>query len=86
MASPARCARALERVGFAEIRLTGGHGWYRGQARDELARPEGPERAAFEAQLGPDELARHIRTWRAMIVVVDAGEHCPDQLRARKQR
>ena len=84
MASPARYARALERAGFEEIRLTNRNEWYRGQARDELARLQGPERPAFEALVGADEIARQIRTWSAMIVVLDTGEHCPHHLRARK--
>ena len=84
MASPARYHRALERAGFQDIRLTNRNAWYCGQARDELSRLEGPERPEFEALLGPDEIARQIRTWRAMIVVLDTGEHCPHHLRARK--
>ena len=66
------------------VRLTNRNAWYRGQAREELARLEGPERPDFEAILGHDEIARQIRTWRAMIVVLDTGEHCPHHLRARK--
>ena len=84
MASPARYTRALEQAGFAEVRLTNRNRWYRNQARAELARLEGPERPEFEALMGADEIARQIRTWRAMIVVVDTGEHCPHHLRARK--
>ncbi len=84
MASPAGYARALEQAGFEDIVLTNRNAWYRGQARDELARLEGPERADFEALLDKDEIARQIRTWRAMIVVLDTGEHCPHHLRARR--
>ncbi len=84
MASPARYRAELEAAGFTDIRLTNRNEWYRGQARNELARLEGPERPEFEAIMGEAEIARQIRTWRAMIVVLDTGEHCPHHLRARR--
>lgn len=84
MASPARYRAALEGAGFAEVRLTDRNGWYRQEARRELGRLEGPERAHFESLLGAEEIARQIRTWSAMIPVLDSGEHCPHHLRARK--
>lgn len=84
MASPARYAAALEAAGFTDIRLTNRNSWYRQVARHELARLEGPERPAFDAILGRDGIDGQIRTWRAMIVVLDTGEHCPHHLRARK--
>lgn len=84
MASAARYQAALQAAGFEAIHLTDRNPWYREQAREELARLEGTERPAFEAILGSGEIARQIRTWRAMIVVLDKGEHCPHHLRARK--
>lgn len=84
MASPARYRSALEAAGFADIRLVDRNGWYREEARRELARLEGPERTRFEGLLGAEEVARQIRTWSAMIPVLDSGEHCPHHLRARK--
>lgn len=84
MASPERYREALEAAGFVDIRLTNRNQWYRQAARDELARLEGPERPEFEALIGADEVAGQIVTWKAMIVVLDTGEHCPHHLRGRK--
>ena len=83
-ASPARYTAALEAAGFHDICLTNRNPWYREVARHELARLEGPERAEFEALLSPEDVLRQIHTWKAMIVVLDTGEHCPHHLRARK--
>lgn len=84
MASPTAYARALESAGFVDIRLVNRNAWYREAARQELARLEGPERPLFDAILGAEEIDGQIRTWRAMIVVLDTGEHCPHHLRARR--
>lgn len=84
MASPARYRKALGAAGFEEIQLVDRNPWYREVAREELARLEGSERAAFDTLLGEDEIDNQIRTWRAMIVVLDSGEHRPGHLRARR--
>ncbi len=84
MASPARYKAALQAAGFESVTVTDRNPWYREVARAELARLEGPERATFESALGPEEIARQILTWKAMIVVLDKGEHRPSHLRARK--
>jgi phosphoethanolamine N-methyltransferase len=84
MASPARYRRALEGAGFTEVRLVNRNAWYREQARAELARLTGPDRAAFEKILGPDAVADQIRTWTAMVPVVESGEHCPHHFRGKK--
>lgn len=84
MASPARYRDALEQAGFTDIRLVDRNLWYREQAKAELARLEGPERPEFEALLSPGELDSQLATWRAMIRVLESGEHCPHHLRGRK--
>lgn len=84
MASPERYRAALEAAGFVEIALTDRNPWYRAEARAELARLEGPERAAFAALLPEGDIDRQIATWRAMLVVLDSGEHRPSHLRARR--
>lgn len=84
MASPARYRAALEGAGFVEVRLRNRNPWYREVARRELALLEGPGRAKFEAVCGVEEIARQIETWRAMVVVLDSGEHCPHHFRALK--
>lgn len=84
MASPARYRAALEGAGFTEVSLRNRNPWYREVARQELALLEGPGRARFEALCGAAEIARQIETWRALIIVLDKGEHCPHHFRARK--
>jgi len=84
MASPARYRVALEKAGFTDIRLVNRNDWYREQARAELARLTGPDRAAFEKIIGAKAVADQIRTWTAMVPVVESGEHCPHHFRGRK--
>ena len=84
MASPARYRRALEAAGFTDIRLVDRNPWYREHARAELARMSGPDRPAFERILGAEAVDAQIRTWQAMIPVIDSGEHCPHHFRGRK--
>ncbi|HUF86967.1 MAG TPA: methyltransferase domain-containing protein [Thermohalobaculum sp.] len=81
MASPARYREALEAAGFSEIRLVNRNPWYREQARAELARMTGPDRAAFERMLGAEAVAAQIATWTAMLPVLESGEHCPHHFR-----
>ena len=84
MASPTRYRRALRAAGFVGIELRDRNPWYRVVAREELERLTGSDRATFEAAIGADELAVQIRTWEAMIPVLDSGEHCPHHLRAQR--
>lgn len=84
MASPTRYETAMVDAGFEHVVLTNRNPWYREVARAELGRLTGPERATFETLAGSDEVARQIETWRAMIVVLDTGEHCPHHFRGRK--
>ncbi len=86
MASPATYRAALDTAGFGGITFENRNGWYREQARHELAELTGPERSRFEAALGAEEIASQIKTWEAMIVVLDTGEHCPHHLKAQKPR
>lgn len=84
MASPDRYERALHAAGFADVELRNRNGWYRDVARDELARLTGADHDRFVELLGADEVATQIRTWRAMVPVLESGEHCPHHLRARR--
>ena len=84
MASPGRYRKALEGAGFQDIRLVNRNAWYRAQARAELARLTGPDRAEFERLIGAESVAEQITTWRTMVPVVDSGEHCPHHFRGRK--
>jgi phosphoethanolamine N-methyltransferase len=84
MASPARYRAALTAAGFGRVTLTDRNPWYREEAARELARLTGPERAMFERLTSAGEIARQIRTWEAMQVVLATGEHCPHHIRAWK--
>lgn len=84
MATPARYREALAGTGFTEIAITSRNGWYRDQARAELARLRGPVGAAAAGVVGADFVAHNIAIWERMIPVLDSGEHCPTHLAARK--
>jgi phosphoethanolamine N-methyltransferase len=84
MASPERYRKALEAAGFVDVKLVNRNLWYREEARAEIARLTGPGRAAFEKAFGADAVAEQLVIWRAMLPVVDSGEHCPHHFRGRK--
>ena len=84
MASPERYRRALEGAGFVDVSLTNRNPWYRTVAREELARLKGTGRDAFLTTLDEAALDEQIGIWRAMVVVLDSGEHCPHHFRGRK--
>ena len=84
MASPARYRRALEAAGFVDVSLTNRNPWYRTVARKELARLEGAGRDAFLTVMDEAALNAQVETWRAMVIVLDSGEHCPHHFRGRK--
>ncbi|MEM1346347.1 MAG: methyltransferase domain-containing protein [Pseudomonadota bacterium] len=85
MASPARYRRALEGAGFGEVALLDRNPWYRTQARQELALLEGTARADLEQRFGHALVEASIEAWRAMVGVLESGEHCPHHLRARRE-
>ncbi|MEI4196145.1 methyltransferase domain-containing protein [Roseovarius sp. E0-M6] len=84
MASPDRYAQALRGAGFEDVVTRNRNPWYRDVARQELETIMGPRRSEFEASSGADFVERSIETWRAMIRVLETGEHCPHHLRGRK--
>lgn len=84
MASPARYERALAEAGFVDVELRNRNAWYRDVARAELDRLTGTDHDHFVEMLGPDEVATQIRTWTAMVPVLESGEHCPHHFRARR--
>lgn len=84
MASPERYRRALDSAGFTGIELRNRNPWYVDVARGELAALQGDlyERAAAAA--GRETVDHNIETWRAMLVVLESGEHCPHHLRGQR--
>ena len=84
MASPSAYRAALEAAGFVDLALVNRNAWYREVARSELERLRGPVGERAKAIIGPDGVARQIRTWEAMVVVLETGEHCPHHFRGRR--
>lgn len=84
MATPARYRAAMAAAGFADITLTSRNAWYRQQAREELARLQGPTGDQAAQIVGRDFVTHNIAIWQRMIPVLDSGEHCPTHLAARK--
>ncbi len=86
MASPSRYRAALEAAGFADVELVDRNPWYRATSREELALLEGPLYDEIAAAVGRAYVDKNIRTWKAMITVLDSGEHRPTHLHALKPR
>ena len=84
MASPARYRHALEKAGFVDVHTVDRNPWYRQQARAELERLKGPLYEGVTEAVGADYVEKNIRTWTAMLIVLDSGEHRPTHLTARK--
>lgn len=86
MASPDRYRRALEAAGFVDVELRNRNPWYVEVARGELAALEGELYDKAAAAAGRETVDHNIQTWRAMIEVLETGEHCPHHLRGRRLR
>ncbi|MEM7346954.1 MAG: methyltransferase domain-containing protein [Chloroflexota bacterium] len=84
MASPKRYRSALEAAGFIKVELNNRNPWYFPIAQKELARMQGPERPKFDATMGKEEIDEQIDLWRAMLIVLESGEHCPHHFRGQK--
>lgn len=84
MASAKRYEKALAAAGFTNIKITSRNGWYREQARREIAAMKGPLYEKASAELGHHFVDHNIEIWERMLVVLDRGEHCPSHIRARK--
>ena len=84
MGSANRYRKALKAAGFVDITLTDRNAWYGQVAREERARLEGPLYAEVAKEVGADFVDKNIRTWTAMLKVLDSGEHRPTHLRAWK--
>lgn len=84
MASPSRYADALKAAGFEEVKVTSRNGWYREQAKREIAAMTGPLYETAVAELGRPFVDYNIDVWTRMLAVLESGEHCPSHLRARK--
>lgn len=84
MGSPQRYQNAMDEAGFTDIRLTDRNPWYREVARDELTRLRGPLYDRAVAAVGHKTVEDNIKTWTAMVHVLETGELQPHHLRGRK--
>lgn len=84
MASPERYRRAMEAAGFIDVALRNRNPWYVEVARGELKALEGDLYEKAAAAAGKEIVDHNIETWRAMLKVLETGEHCPHHLRGRK--
>ena len=74
----------LHDTGFEQVRLEDINAWYRGLAKEELARLKGELYDAMTEKLGPGARDHFIEDWRMLTVVLDKGELRPGRLWARK--
>ncbi|MGZ9811402.1 methyltransferase domain-containing protein [Pseudoroseicyclus sp. H15] len=84
MASPARYSDACAAAGMTEVETRDRNPWYLQVAKDELARMQGPWADEVAHRLGPDFVAKNVDIWEKMLTVLEAGEHRPTHIRARK--
>ena len=84
MASPKRYQAALEAAGFTDIKLNNRNRWYFPIAQKELERMQGAERPQFDATMGKEAIDEGIGLWKAMLIVLESGEHCPHHFRGQK--
>lgn len=84
MASPKRYRAAMEKAGLGAVTTTSRAEWYLAEAKEELKRLSGPLRAKAEALVGKPFVDKNIKTWKAMLPVLETGEHCPTHLRGVK--
>jgi ubiquinone/menaquinone biosynthesis C-methylase UbiE len=84
MASPKRYRQAMLDAGFVDVETVDRNPWYRGVARRELDRLKGPLYETAAAAVGAEYVDKNIKTWTAMLEVLDTGEHRPTHLRAVK--
>ncbi len=84
MASPDFYRRALETAGFVNVELRDRNPWYRNEARSEVERLRTSLQDKNPALADEDYVEKNIRTWTAMLKVLDSGEHRPTHLLAWK--
>lgn len=84
METPAFHRRVLKKLGFDRIEVEEDGGWYRDEAHREHAQLAGALHPRVAALLGREKADYFVENWRAMLVVLDKGEHRPGFWRAQK--
>ena len=80
MASPSRYRAALTSAGFTDIILCNRNQWYLEQAKKEVFILSKHKRMEFEKITSKKYMDYTVETWRAMIKVLETGEHCPHHI------
>ena len=86
MASPIVYEKSLRKSGFTSIEVRNRNSWYTNEARRELDILSGSDRRSYEKLTSQEFINRQILTWKAMIKVLETGEHCPHHFRAIKPK
>ena len=86
MASPARYEAALKAAGFENVRLVNRNAWYAAVARQELDQMTGKARVGLVDRFGSELVDHNVEVWKAMVKVLESGEHCPHHLRGQRPR
>ena len=86
MASPIVYEKSLRKSGFTSIEVRNRNSWYTNEARRELDILSGSDRRSYEKLTSKEFINRQILTWKAMIKVLETGEHCPHHFRAIKAK
>ncbi len=73
MHSPEWYKDALQSAGFIDVRTTDRNSWYRDEATRELARLEGEFGQELATRVGAEYVAKNIKTWKMMKLVLDSG-------------
>lgn len=74
----------LHETGFGQVKLLDTNAWYRGLAKQELARLKGELFDLMTEKLGSEARDHFIEDWRMLTVVLEKGELRPGRLWASK--
>ena len=77
MGSPARYRAAMKKAGFVDVATVDRNPWYRVRAREELEQLKQARDGTLAQKVGQAYVDKNIRTWTAMLTVLDSGEHRP---------
>lgn len=78
-------ADAMEKSGFAKIRFNDRNEWYLPIAREETRRLSGELYEKMVSLVGKELVDHEIKTWEALVTVLERGEHRPTHWKASKQ-
>lgn len=77
-------ADAMEKSGFSRIRFKDRNEWYRPIAREETKRLSGGLYDQLVSRVGKELVDHEIKTWEALVVVLERGELRPTHWKAKK--